>query len=349
MNMPRRIFNRYLVTGLAGGACIGFVAGRYSATLERDAMEPVPATEALRTLAEGAEGVHLIGLSIDGLQQLSLAGSERLLLERLGLTGSQPVRPEELIAALDTAIRRDYAEGRLATAGEFLLSDTEQRFIAYAVVSRELHETPYTPPQPEVRDGVIAEGAKFGPKFTVVGQIFNEQPDGHGGLWVLAENTPPGTVITINGREIKTTRKQTAMTGAVYDEQLQELIAKPARHEIALFVPETGIRQIIGHMEVKPRPPAATLEDGSPSTVFCEIDKWSTKQRADGEKIRIKTLCGPRSSAIYVGDTALTTKVHLNAIEGQFSRAMFTPGEYPLRLVDTLSGEAVALGTLTVD
>ncbi len=65
MNMPRRIFNRYLVTGLAGGACIGFVAGRYGAPVERDTMEPAPATEALRTLAEGAEGVHLIGLSIE--------------------------------------------------------------------------------------------------------------------------------------------------------------------------------------------------------------------------------------------------------------------------------------------
>ena len=349
MNMPRRIFNRYLVTGLAGGACIGFVAGRYSVQVEPEVAGPVTAVEALRAVARTSEGVHLIGQSIDGLQQLSLAGTERLLLERLELTGSQELRPEEFAAALDALIRSEYARGELAPAGEYLLSRSEQLFVAYAVVSQGLHEVAYTPPQPEVKDGVIAEGAKFGPNFTVVGRIFNEQPDGHGGLWVLAENTPPGTVITINGQEIKTTRKQTSMTGAVYDEQLQELISEPAKHEVALFVPETGIRQVMGQLEVRPRPPAATLEDGSPSTVYCEITQWRASSGADEDRIHIDTLCGPRSSAIYVGDTALSTKVLLTGIEGRFSRAMFAPGEYPVRLVDTLSGEAVAIGTLTVD
>ena len=96
-------------------------------------------------------------------------------------------------------------------------------------------------------------------------------------------------------------------------------------------------------------PPAAELEDGSPSTVFCEIEKWSARQAAEGDKIRIKTLCGPRSSAIYIGDTALTTRVLPAAIEGQFSRAMFGPGDYPLRLIDTLSGESISLGSLRID
>jgi hypothetical protein len=348
MILERRAFNRYLLTGLAGGMGIGFAVGRYGMPVDSDAA-PMPAVEVLRATADAAVGIHLIGLAIDGLQQLSLAGSERVLLRRLELDQAQPVRAPALIAALDSAIRADYAGGRLAQAGDFLLSETEQLFVAYSLVRQGLDETPYTPSLPEVRDGIIAQPAKFGPKFTVVGQIFNEQPDGHGGLWVLAENTPPGTVITINDTVIKTTRKQKALTGAVYDEHLQALISRPARHEVALLVPETGIRQVIGEMEVRPRPPAAELEDGRPSTVFCEIEKWSTREAPEGDKIRIKTLCGPRSSAIYIGDTALTTRVLPAAIEGQFSRAMFGPGEYPLRLIDTLSGESVSLGSLSID
>ncbi len=348
MNVRRRVFNGYLLSGLAAGTGIGFVAGRYSVP-ESVATAPVPPREALRAAADSAVGIHLIGRSVEGLDQLSPAGIEAMLLARLGLDTAQPILPSELTAALDSGIREDFAGNRLAPAGEFLLSETEQLFVAYALVRQGLHEVAYVPPEPEVHDGVIADPVRFGPKFTVVGQIFNEQPDGHGGLWVLAENTPPGTVITIDGREIKTTQKQKALTGAVYGEHLHELIAKPGELEIALFVPETGTRQILGAMEVRPRPPAATLEDGTASTVFCEIEKWSAEGDGEAEKIRIRTLCGPRSSAIYIGDTALTTRVMPSVIEGNFSPAMFSAGRYPLRLVDTLSGEAVALGVFEID
>jgi hypothetical protein len=348
MNLQRRVFNRYLVTGLVGGSCIGFAVGRYGMP-EQCGAAPIPAVEALQAAADSAVGIHLIGLAIDGLELLSLSSSERLLLDRLGLNHTQPIPVPELIAALDNAIRKDYAEGRLVETGQYLLSETEELFVGYSLVRQALLETAYIPGKPEVRDGIIATPAKFGPNYTVVGQIFNEQPDGHGGLWVLAKNTPPGTVITINDEPIKTTQKQKLLTGAVYDEQLLQLIAKPARHEVALFVPETGVRQIIGELEVRPRPPAATLEDGRPSTVFCEIEKWSAGSAEKGEKIRVNTLCGPRSSAIYIGDTALTTQVLPSGIEGKFSRAMFAPGEYAVRLIDTASGEAVGLGSLNIE
>jgi hypothetical protein len=217
------------------------------------------------------------------------------------------------------------------------------------MVKQGLHSRPFVAAKPELRDGVIASEVKFGPGFTVVGRIFNEQPDGHGGIWVLAENTPPGTVITVNGETIKTTRKQTVLTGAVYDKQLQALIEKPARHEIALLVPESGIRQVIGELSVRPRPPAAVLEDGRASEMFCEIEKWSVVKWKNGEKLRVDTLCGPRSSVLYVGDTALNTKVKPASIEAEFNRTLFSPGDYPVRLVDSFTGEAVGLGTITLD
>ena len=70
------------------------------------------------------------------------------------------------------------------------------------------------------------------------------------------------------------------------------MIAQPARHTIALFVPDTGTRQVLGEIEVRPRPPAATMEDGKPSTVFCEVDKWSVRNGKKGEMIVVETLCG---------------------------------------------------------
>lgn len=349
MSIQRRDFNRYLLTGLAGGAGIGFAVGRYTKLGADSEIAPLAPVEALRAAADNAVGIHLLGLSIEGMDQLSLSGTERILLERLGLQGTGSVKLEELAAALASTVRRDYAEGRLAQAGEFVLSETERSFVGYALVRQGLHTEAYTPPEPELRDGIIAPGARFGPKFTVVGQIFNEQPDGHGGIWVMAENTPPGTVITVNGRKIKTTQKQKSLTGAIYDQELHSLIAEPSRHEIALLVPESGLRQAIGELEVRPRPPAATLENGAPSSVFCKIDKWSVKESGKGERIHVDTLCGPRSSIIYIGDVALTTRVKSSSIEGQFIRSIFTPGGYPLRLVDSFTGEAVSLGSLTID
>ena len=131
--------------------------------------------------------------------------------------------------------------------------------------------------------------------------------------------------------------------------QLQALIEKPGRHQIALLVPETGIRQIIGELEVKPRPPSARLESGEPSTVFCEIENWSVVDSKTGERLHVKTLCGPRSSALYIGDTALATRVKPAGIEGELPRSLLPPGDYPLRLVDNLTGEAVSLGTIKLD
>jgi hypothetical protein len=349
MSIQRRDLHRYFLAGLAGGTGIGFVLGRYSVPGRNPEREAMPAAEALQAIADAAVGIHLLGLSVENLDQLSLSGTEQTLLSRLDLAETETVNIDEVVAALGNLIGSEYAAGTIAPAGEFMLSRTERDFLSYAMVRQGLHTRPFIAPKPELRDGMIAPDVKFGPRFTVVGKIFNEQPDGHGGIWVLAENTPPGTVITVNGETIKTTRKRSSLTGAVYDKQLQALIEKPGRHEIALLVPESGIRQVIGELEVRPRPPAAVLEDGQASSVFCEIEKWSVVKWNNGEKLQVNTLCGPRSSALYVGDTALNTKVKPASIEAEFTRSLFPPGDYPLRLIDSVTGEAVGLGTIKLD
>ena len=111
-------------------------------------------------------------------------------------------------------------------------------------------------------------------------------------------------------------------------------------------MPDTGIRQELGEIEIRPRPPAATMENGEPSTVFCEIDEWSLKSGDRGDKIVVKTLCGPRSSPIYLGEVALTTRVRPRTIEAIFDSSTLDFGEQPLRLVDVHSGQAILLGNL---
>ena len=97
--------------------------------------------------------------------------------------------------------------------------------------------------------------------------------------------------------------------------------------------------------EIRPRPPAAKMENGEPST-RCEIDEWSVKSGDRGDKIVVKTLCGPRSSAIYLGEVALTTRVRPRTIEAIFDSLTLDFGEQPLRLVDVRSGQAILLGNL---
>jgi hypothetical protein len=343
VSLLRRAFNRYLVTGLAAGAGIGFVAGHYAGG-RAVVTQPLAARQALRMLAMNVEGVHQLGLGIYDPGEFSLSGAERILLESLGLEQRDEVSAESLVQALERVIREDYATGRLAMVAQYPLSATEKTFLVYALVQQGLQDKPYRAPQPEIHDGIIAEKVKFGPTFTVAGQVFNEQSDGHGGIWVLADNTPAGTVITINNRPVKTRWKANSLTGAVYDQELEQMIARPATHQVALLVPETGLRQVLGNLVVRPRPKAAALEGGGASTVFCEIEKWNVVKFKGREIVRVNTYCGPRSSTIFVGDLALATRVFPDRIEATLDRSIVPPGKHPVRMVDIRSGEAVSLG-----
>ena len=344
MMIKRRALNGYLLSGLAGGTAFGFVAGRYSKDGEPAGARP--ALETLQDAARQAPGIHLIGLATRNADPFDLSATEETLLSTLGFSADQLVQEVEFYEALTLAVRRDYLSGDVVGVEKYLLSETEALFVRYALENQGLVDVAYEAPAPEIVDGYIVSDVKFGPGFTVVGRVFNEQPDGHGGIWVQAKNTPAGTVITVNDRPIKTTRKPEVLTGAVYGEDLKALIAKPAKHTIALFVPDTGIRQVLGEIEIRPRPPAATMENGEPSTVFCEIDEWSVKSGDRGDKIVVKTLCGPRSSAIYLGEVALTTRVRPRNIEAIFDSSILDSGEQPLRLVDVHSGQAILLGSL---
>ena len=344
MSIKRRAFNGYLLGGLVAGSGLGFVAGRYSNVCEMAIAQP--ALQSLQEAARLAPGIHLIGLAIDDFEPFNLAVAERKLLSVMGFDAGQVVPQGEFQAALTRAVRKDYALGNVVQVEQYLLSQSEALFVRYALEKQGLVGATYMAPTPEIVDGHIASDVKFGPSYTVVGKIFNEQPDGHGGLWVQAKNTPPGTVILVNNQRIKTRRKPEVLTGAVYGEDLQALIAQSAKHTIALFVPDTGIRQVLGEIEVRPRPPAAMMEDGRPSTVFCEVDEWSVRKEKNGEEIVVETLCGPRSSTIYLGELALKTRVKQRTIEAFLDRSLLRPEEYPLRLVDVQSGEAIHLGQL---
>lgn len=348
MTIYRRAFNRYLASGLLVGGGAGFIVGRQTAVVDHS-RAPLPVREALREAAKAAVGVHQIGLTVAGLDSFSGQSAEHTLLARLALEQGTEVQTSEIFAALGQTIKADYANHHTVQLNEYIFSNTEALFIAYALVQQGLAGITYTAPKSELKEGIISAGAKFGPTYTVAGQIFNEQPDGHGGIWVLAKNSPPGTVIAINGHPIKTKWRTESLTGAVYDENLQELIARPAKHEVSLLVPATGLYQIIGQLIVRPRPPAALLEDGTPSTVFCEVKNWRMLESKGKEIVRVDTLCGPRTTSVYIGDTALTTRIFPNRIEAMLDRSVLPAGEHPVRLIDTLSGEAVALGSFKVN
>ena len=348
MTLDRRTFNRYVAGGLLGGAGATILAVNYSTRkVCNDAT--VHIRNALHDAATMAVGVHQIGLSVEELDNISTENAQCTLLDRLAPKLNDEVQSHDVFAALDLLIREDYANHETLVVNGYVLSKSEVLFITYAIKQQGLDKTAYIAPKNELKDGIIAAITKFGPTSTVVGQVFNEQLDGHGGLWVLANSVPVGTVIAINGTPIKTSWGPKSVTGAVYDDELQELIASPASHEVSLQVPARGIRQIIGELTVKPRPPAAILEDGTPSEVFCEIKKWSTWTSGSEEILRIDTLCGPRSAAVYIGNMVLSTRVLPGRIEAVLDRSVLPNGEHPIRLIDTLSGEAVTLGNFKVN
>ena len=345
MSVKRRVFNGYLIGGLAVGSGAGYIAGR----LSLEGTRSYSAIDLLRETAQESPGIHQLGLNINDKGIFSPENAEMTLLSRLGFDAQAEITKSDIHSALTELMRKDFANGNTLEVNKFILSDSEALFIRYALSLQQLEDTAYTMPKLEIRDGTLSNATNFGPKSTVVGQIFNEQADGHGGIWVQAENSPPGTVITVNDEPIKTRWRSTTLTGAVYDEHLAALIARPAKHVIAIQNTSLGLRQVLGHLVVKPRPPAAILDDETPSTVFCEIDQWRIQDAKGLERIRVKTLCAPRSAAVYVGDTSLTTKIYNDRLDATLDRSVFAAGNYQVRLVDPVSNESVNLGYLDIE
>jgi len=337
MKLGRRNFTSGLVVG---GATVGTASALYHI------LSPLVRSprELLISVVSQMQGVHGFYKADPSWSPASAIETESRLLKRLEAVPGAFDSEEMLMTTLQAVMHAEIKDGNTSVLNQLVLSQTEADLILLATL--------YAPAVKNVTTtdngkNEFAVNPKFGPRKTVVGQVFNEQPDGHGGIWVVTDKALPATTkIEIAGQAIKTTWRSNVVTGAVYGDLLNKVISMTGEYEVALLNTKTGGRQVIGSMEIQKRPPPAITEDGEDSTVFCEIERVQMGQLDDKSILTIQTRCAPRGARILIGDSSIGTKFNHSTLTADLTDIVSSNAQNPWRLFDPISGDMIILPAL---
>lgn len=272
----------------------------------------------------------------------------------------------DIAAATAARVRQDFAQETLCELDGWRLSLTECQVAALRVLAIDANpaneEILAAREKASLRDslsvGTIATLKNWGPKKTLQGVKFNEQADGHCGLWFQIEGAPAHAKIMIDGEVARTTIKPKVVTSGLFGEQQEHILSTPGKYEIALIDPIKKIKQPIGEFEVQENPSHQGVDSTAAKGSACAVSKWGPKrtkvgvaknEQPDGAMgVWVHVNCLPDNAKLLFGDDPLhitkkkfgfTTSIPLALIE--------TPGTIPLRLttpdksLDLLIGEIV--------
>jgi len=307
------------------------------------------AADALRRLAAAMQGVGFVGPTCR--QRLALDSVEltQALLQRLRATGQA-----RLGDALHAVIAEDFARAEIEDIAGWQLSRSECLLAALAAHEQGL-QTAQTYGLADIRDGVFVQIDNWGPQSTVRGQVFNRQPDGHGGIWIRAYNAPAATQLWFENTPLYTIVGPEVLTSGLHGDLLEEVIQTPGSYRLSLVDPIQRLRQPLGTFIVEEAKPLAVLVDGSMSTVFCQVEGWGPDSTKAGEVFNpqpsgsaafwVRIGCAPGTAQLLLGDWPLITTVHSGLVTAQVPNfAELGPGVYPLLLHDHDSGERLLIG-----
>lgn len=310
------------------------------------------ARKALRQLANRLRGIEFVG----PVCAAEIGDPEPLdtLLASLRAT------PEiTLEAALLARIASDFAAGERLDIAGWQLSRSECLLLAAAATEQGLSE-PQRTEQGELQFKPFAEIERWGPKETIEGRIFNPIGNGRGGFWVrVAEPVPGSTRLMLDGVMLATHFEPGVVTASLEPDYMDEVIAKPGMYPLLMVDTARNIAQRVGYLTVRPRPPAATLADGSQSEVFCQVERWGpdhanqgqafNEQPDGGSAFWVRIGCAPENATLILGDSPLPTTVSTSLVTARVPHYADLPvGDHILKLHDPKSGETLEIGVFRV-
>lgn len=336
------------------GLQLGLLAGceKQAESALATAVDSPRAEKALRELAASLAGIEFVGPVCR--REFPDEDTTRILLERLDGTGDR-----SLEEALGQRIARDHRDGERIDIGGWQLASTECLLLAVAARTQGLGE-PRRAEMPDLRFESFAEIERWGPKETIEGEIFNPIGNGRGGFWVRIDEPVPGsTRLVLDGVELATHFEPGVVTASLEPGYMDEIIAEPGMHELMMVDTARNVAQRVGHLTVRPMPPAATLDNGRKSEVFCEIERWGPDHAPQGQAFNeqpdgsaafwVRIGCAPESAELVLGDTALPTTVRSGIVTARVPHYdQLSVGGHTLVLRDQASGEKLTLGTLTI-
>ncbi|WP_041524091.1 hypothetical protein [Gilvimarinus agarilyticus] len=273
-------------------------------------------------------------------------------------------------AALDEQlfklIKQDFSSNKTVAIEGWSLSETECQLAAlrYLVIADNpdnaaiLRAQEKAKLQAGLKEGEIAPLKNWGPRKTTQGQKFNEQSDGHSGLWFQFSGAPSHAKIMIDGELVRTVVNESVVTSGLFGEMQERILATPGEYDIALVDPIKNIKQPIGSLTVKADPRMAKRQ-GKRESVFCSVSDWGPKKTIIGQPaneqpdgsmgVWIKASCIPTNAQILLdGDHLPITIREFGATTSIPAALLEAPGEKTLYLLDPTSKEKQIIGTITI-
>lgn len=207
--------------------------------------------------------------------------------------------------------------------------------------------------------GEIAPLENWGPRHTVQGKKFNEQLDGHSGLWFKVRGAPAHAKIMIDGEISKTSVSEKVVSSGLFDEMQERILSTPGTYEIALVDPIRKIKQAIGKFEVRGHPLAAQPAVES-AVEFCQVESWGPRktrvgvaanEQADGSMgIWVRTSCLPVDTQLLFADDPLPVKRRSFGLTAAIPLAFLgAPGQVAVTLYNPASGQRRLIGHVIIE
>ena len=353
---------RRLLAASAIGAGVAATGGGWW-ILNRAETPPVPATGLggdIDKLLQQMDGAGRVGAWVrEAHPALGRTVPELidLLRQRLELGSAPAVDAERFSAALERAIRADFAAGDTLTVRDWHLSRTEALL---ALLRQETVGITTAEPGGEPVKGHIVDPGRWGPAGTHVGHIPNPTPRGHAALWFHAENAPRWAEIAIAGERLHTRARNGLLVATLRPPLLDKIIAKPGRHPITLHDDMANTWQPVGKFRVDPEPERYRHPDGRVSQVFCPIRGWGPGRvkagkpkntRPDGSMgFWIDTDCAPDNTRLLIGERSFDTYVGYRRVTAKIPpEVVAQPDELAVTLLAPDTGETLPVGKLRIE
>jgi hypothetical protein len=351
--MKRRTFIQTAGLSLVG-LQLGLLSGcgREGADALATATGSESAARALERLAGDLGGIRFVGPAC--ASEVGEAEPLAALLGRL-----RTVSDASLEAALQASMQADFDRGEVIDISGWQLSRTECLLLAGAARVQGL-SNPQRAEGPQLRFEEFAQIERWGPDETIEGEIFNPIGNGRGGFWVrVAEPVPASTRLVLDGVTLATHFEPGVVTASLEPAYMEQVIAEPGMYPLLMVDTARNVAQRVGYLTVRPRPPAATLADGSQSEVFCQVERWGPDHAPQGQAFNeqpdgsaafwVRIGCAPKNARLRLDGRELPTTVSTGLVTARvgFYDELST-GDHQLTLHDPDSGETLPIGTFRV-
>lgn len=267
----------------------------------------------------------------------------------------------QFLESIEKQIRQDYELNHLVTVEDWRISQTELLLMVaalqsgVAVVMDDANKTFDNAPY----EDFLSVNA-WGPQETYQGVKFNEQPDGHCGIWVSADNVIGGIEVYIGGIKRHAFVNENGLTTGIYDE-VEAFINKIGESDIVVYDTIHHRKQKIGTFEVLPPFEFYRYENGKQSQVFGLLNGWGPQKAKVGEVFNEQS---EGVAAFWIKISSRSNRVRLvfngHSYQATVRKDIVTssfpedniptePGYYPVHLISEEHNEKLHVGDFQVN